>query len=131
MFRAMEVEAVGSVPSPRRPVQVVGVTAELAATRKQLREAAPPDSWDGVLAEVRRLQNVEHMAPLEALRTVYAKLVFDLDLPPAEKVAWTIGRLIIWSNDLLRSLVGNDIPDLHHATQFLAWAKTRPALSRD
>jgi hypothetical protein len=59
------------------------------------------------------------------------KLVFDLDLPAAEKVAWTIGRLVVWSNDLLRSLVGNDVPDLQHATQFLAWAKTRPALSRD
>ena len=59
-----------------------------------------------------------------------AKLVFELDLPPAEKVAWTIGRLAVWSNDLLRSLVGNDIPDLQHATQFLAWAKTQPALSR-
>ncbi|MCW2742253.1 MAG: uncharacterized protein JWR45_2675 [Blastococcus sp.] len=59
-----------------------------------------------------------------------AKLVFDLDLPAAEKVAWTIGRLAVWSNDLLRSLVGNDIPDLHQAVRFLAWAKTRPALSR-
>ncbi|SNR55992.1 hypothetical protein [Blastococcus mobilis] len=58
------------------------------------------------------------------------KLVFELDLPPAEKVAWTIGRLAIWSNDLLRSLVGNDIPDLQQATRFLSWAKTRPALSR-
>jgi hypothetical protein len=59
-----------------------------------------------------------------------AKLVFDLDLPAAEKVAWTIGRLAVWSNDLLRSLVGNEIPDLQQATKFLAWAKTRPALSR-
>jgi hypothetical protein len=58
------------------------------------------------------------------------KLVFELDLPPAEKVAWTIGRLAVWSNDLLRSLVGNDIPDLQQAATFLAWAKTRPALSR-
>ncbi len=59
-----------------------------------------------------------------------AKLVFDLDLPAAEKTANTIGRLAVWSNDLLRSLVGNDIPDLHQATRFLAWAKTRPALAR-
>jgi hypothetical protein len=58
------------------------------------------------------------------------KLVFELDLPPAEKVAWTIGRLAVWSNDLLRSLVGNDIPDLQQAAKFLAWAKTRPVLSR-
>ena len=59
-----------------------------------------------------------------------AKLVFDLDLPPAEKVAWTIGRLILWSNDLLRTLVGNDIPDLQRAAQFLLWAKAQPATSR-
>jgi hypothetical protein len=59
-----------------------------------------------------------------------AKLVYELDLPPVEKVSWTSGRLIVWSNDLLRSLVGNDIPDLHQATQFLAWAKNRPVLSR-
>jgi len=59
-----------------------------------------------------------------------AKLVFDLDLPPAEKVAWTIGRLVLWSNDLLRSLVGNDIPDLQRAAAFLGWAKSRPAMSR-
>jgi hypothetical protein len=59
-----------------------------------------------------------------------AKLVYDLDLPPAAKVSWTIGRLATWSNDLLRSLVGNDIPDLQHASQFLWWAKNRPAMSR-
>jgi hypothetical protein len=59
-----------------------------------------------------------------------AKLVFDLDLPPAEKVAWTIGRLILWSNDLLRTLVGNDIPDLQRAAKFLGWAKSQPAMSR-
>jgi hypothetical protein len=60
-----------------------------------------------------------------------AKLVFDLDLPPAEKVAWTIGRLAVWSNDLLRSLVGNDIPDLQQAVQFLTWARTQPVASRN
>ena len=59
-----------------------------------------------------------------------AKLVFDLDLPPVEKGAWTIGRLAVWSNDLLRSLVGNDIPDLQHAARFLQWAKSQPAMSR-
>jgi hypothetical protein len=59
-----------------------------------------------------------------------AHLVYDLNLPPADKTAWTIGRLIVWSNDLLRSLVGNDIPDLHQATQFLKWARSRPVLSR-
>jgi hypothetical protein len=59
-----------------------------------------------------------------------AKLVYDLDLPPAAKVSWTIGRLATWSYDLLRSLVGNDIPDLQHATQFLMWARNQPVMSR-
>jgi hypothetical protein len=83
-----------------------------------------------VVEPERFLPILKYTAPADGKKEI-AKLVFDLDLPPAEKVAWTIGRVAIWSNDLLRSLVGNDIPDLHHATQFLAWAKTRPALSRD
>jgi hypothetical protein len=77
----------------------------------------------------RFLPVLRYSAPTDGKKEI-AKLVFELDLPPAEKVAWTIGRLAVWSNDLLRSLVGNDIPDLQHATQFLNWAKTRPALSR-
>ena len=83
-----------------------------------------------VVEPERFLPVLKYTAPTDGKKEI-AKLVFDLDLPPAEKVAWTIGRLIVWSNDLLRSLVGNDIPDLQHATQFLAWAKTRPALSRN
>ena len=81
MLRGMDVEPIRSVPSPRRPVQVVGVTAELAAARRQLREAAPADSWEGVLAEVQRLQSIEHLSPLDALQTVYAKLASGW-LPP-------------------------------------------------
>ena len=83
-----------------------------------------------VVEPERFLPVLKYSAPTDGKKEI-AKLVFDLDLPPAEKVAWTIGRLVVWSNDLLRSLVGNDIPDLQHATQFLGWAKTRPALSRD
>ena len=77
----MDVEPIGSVPSPRSPI---GVTAELAAARKQLREAAPGDSWEAVLAEVQRLQNIEHMSPLDALQTVYAKLASGW-LPPVSR----------------------------------------------
>ena len=74
MLRGMDVEPIRSVPSPRRPVQVVGVTAELAAARTKLREAAPSQCPDGVMAEVQRLQSEEHMPPLAALQAVYAKL---------------------------------------------------------
>ena len=79
-----------------------------------------PDRWLPVL---------KYSAPTDGKKEI-AKLVYDLDLPPAAKTSWTIGRLATWSNDLLRSLVGNDIPDLQLATQFLAWAKNQPAMSR-
>ena len=64
----------GAVPSPRRPVQPVGVTADLAVTRTKLRQAAAPDRWDAVQAEVHRLQYDQGMSPLAALQAVYAKL---------------------------------------------------------
>ena len=80
----MDVQPIGSVPSPRTPVQTTGITAELAAARKQLREAVPDDSWEGVRAEVQRLQDVEHLGPLDALQTVYAKLASGW-LPPVTR----------------------------------------------
>ncbi|SOE03523.1 hypothetical protein [Blastococcus haudaquaticus] len=82
-----------------------------------------------VVEPERFLPILKYSAPTDGKKEI-VKLVFELDLPAAEKVAWTIGRLAVWSNDLLRSLVGNDIPDLQQAAKFLAWAKTRPALSR-
>ena len=83
-MRCVEVEAVGSVPSPRRPVEPVGVTAELAEARTKLREAAPSGHWDGILAEVHRLQYDQHMSPLAALQAVYAKLASGW-LPPVPR----------------------------------------------
>ena len=79
----MEVEAVGAVPTPRKPVQPVGVTAQLAEARARLREVAPSARWDGVLAEVSRLQYEQHMSPLAALQAVYAKLASGWVPPPA------------------------------------------------
>jgi hypothetical protein len=51
--------------------------------------------------------------------------VYGLDLPQREKVAWTIGRLVTWSNDLLVGMLRDDFGDLQHASQFLWWAKDR------
>jgi hypothetical protein len=70
----MDVEAVGSIPSPRRPLQAVGVSAELAEARTKLREAAPSGRWDAVLAEVDRLRLEQRMSPLAAIQAVHAKL---------------------------------------------------------
>ena len=51
-----------------------------------------PDRWLPVL---------KYSAATDGKKEI-AKLVYDLDLPPAAKTSWTIGRLATWSNDLLR-----------------------------
>ena len=78
------VEPVANVPTPRQPIQPMGVTAELAEARTKLREAAPPDRWAAVQAEVHRLQYGQRMSPLDALEAVYAKLASGW-VPPAPR----------------------------------------------
>ena len=70
----MSVEPVAGMPSPRRPMELVGVSAELADARTRLRQASPTGHWDAVLAEVSRLQYEERLSPLAALQAVHAKL---------------------------------------------------------
>ena len=53
----------------------------------------------------------------------YAKWVFDLDLPEPASVSWAIGRLIIWSNNLLMELAGEGFEHAEHVGEFLWWAK--------
>ena len=62
-----------AVPSPRRP-QPIGVSAELADARRQLRAVTLPASWDAVMDEVHAVQAKEHVSLLAALHVVYAKL---------------------------------------------------------
>jgi hypothetical protein len=52
-----------------------------------------------------------------------ANLVYALDLPEAARVSWTIGRLIIWSNDILLTLAGDGFAHMQHVAQFLWDAK--------
>ena len=51
-----------------------------------------------------------------------ARAVYGLELPPQDRVAWTIGRLVVWSNDLLNELTGDGFADRPHAGAFLWWA---------
>jgi uncharacterized protein (DUF2237 family) len=69
----MEIDPVARRATPIPP-QRTGATAELAEARAQLRELAPADRWDDVLAEVRRLQARDGLTPLAALQAVHAKL---------------------------------------------------------
>lgn len=52
-----------------------------------------------------------------------ARSIWGLELPDPQKVNWTIGRLIIWSNDLLLALIGDGFQTQQHAAAFLWWAK--------
>ena len=52
----------------------------------------------------------------------YAKWVYDLDLPEPAAVSWTIGQLIVWSNDLLIDLAGEGFEHMEHVGEFLWWA---------
>jgi hypothetical protein len=56
-----------------------------------------------------------------------ARKVYGLELPAPESVNWTLGRLILWSNDVLRALVGDGFADQERAAAFLWWAKDRTA----
>ena len=52
-----------------------------------------------------------------------AKRVYGLTLPEVAKEQLTIGRLALWSNDLLVDLAGDDFDDLTQAATFLATVK--------
>jgi hypothetical protein len=80
--RGVEIEAVGARTPPPRAPEPMGISADLAEARKQLREATPPDRWNAVMDEVRNLQNTQHMSLLSALREVYAKIASGWS-PPA------------------------------------------------
>jgi hypothetical protein len=53
------------------------------------------------------------------------RAVYGLELPRIDESSLTAGRLGVWSNDLLVDLVGDGFEDLHHAAQFLRWARDR------
>ena len=59
----------------------------------------------------------------EAGKREIARSIWGLELPDPERVTWTTGRLIIWSNDLLLALIGDGFQTQQHAAQFLWWAK--------
>jgi hypothetical protein len=78
----MEIESVGTATVPPRRPQPMGVSAELAEARTQLRSVAPPQSWDAVMDEVHAVQARDRVSLLSALHTVYAKLAAGWSPPP-------------------------------------------------
>lgn len=58
-----------------------------------------------------------------------AKAVWGLDLPARDATSMTIGRLIVWSNDILIRLAGDGFAHMQHLAQFYWETKASPALS--
>lgn len=56
-------------------------------------------------------------------KRLMSSTIYGIDLPPADAVTWPIGRLVVWSNDLLRELTGEGFVDQQHSAHFLWWAK--------
>jgi hypothetical protein len=51
--------------------------------------------------------------------------VYGIELPVVDETSLTLGRLGVWSNDLLVDLAGEGFDDLHHIAAFLRWASGR------
>lgn len=52
-----------------------------------------------------------------------ADLIWGLELPETDRTAMTLGRLILWSNDLLLALAGDGFAHAEHASSFLWWGR--------
>lgn len=52
-----------------------------------------------------------------------ARQVLGLELPEAKATSRSIGRLILWSNDLIVDHVGPGFAHMQHVSSFLWWAK--------
>lgn len=52
----------------------------------------------------------------------WAQDVYGIELPVVDDASLTIGRLSVWSNDLLVELAGDGFDDLHHVAAFWRWA---------
>jgi len=51
------------------------------------------------------------------------RAVFGLNMPKQDQVSMQIGRLAVWSNNLLLDLAGDGFSSCQHASAFLWWAK--------
>lgn len=83
---------------------------------------------ESLLTKVLCIAYSEHFLPItmytgSAGKREIAGTVYGLRLPKPEAVSATPGRLVFWSNDLLRELVGDGFVSMQHASQFLWWAK--------
>ncbi|MFC5678423.1 hypothetical protein [Aeromicrobium endophyticum] len=84
--------------------------------------------WDeALLTKTLAVADPDRFLPVVtyADKKAIAAAVYGIELPVVDEASLTIGRLAVWSNDLLVALAGDDFDDLHHAAAFLRWAATQ------
>ncbi|WP_426593977.1 hypothetical protein ACPPVS_00560 [Cellulomonas sp. McL0617] len=77
-----------------------------------------------VVEPERYLPILTYSTPAGGKREI-AQAVYGLELPEAARVQWTIGRLMMWSNDLLVDLAGDGFSTLQQVSQFFGETKSR------
>ena len=84
-----------------------------------------PGWGEGLLTKTLAVVDPDRFLPIVTYddKRAITSAVYDLELPGVDMTSWTIGRLGVWSNDLLVELLGDGFVDLQHAARFLRWAK--------
>lgn len=84
-----------------------------------------PGWGEGLLTKTLAVADPDRFLPIVTYadkRAIVGSL-YGLELPGVDLTSWTIGRLGVWSNDLLVELLGDGFADPHHAAAFLRWAQ--------
>jgi hypothetical protein len=86
--------------------------------------------WDeALLTKTLAVAEPDRFLPIVtyADKAAIAAAVYGIELPVVDETSLTLGRLAVWSNDLLVDLAGDGFDDLHHVAAFLRWAQSRSA----
>jgi len=86
---------------------------------------AMPGFGEALLTKTLAIADADRFLPIGtyAEKRELAASLAGLDLPESGTASWTIGRLAVWSNDLLVDLAGSGFDDLHQVAAFLRWAQ--------
>jgi hypothetical protein len=90
-------------------------------------EQAMPGLSEAVVVKILSIGDLDRYLPVltYARKRELAASVYNINLPSADVGSWTLGRLAVWSNNLLLELLGTGFHDNHHAAEFLRWADAK------
>jgi hypothetical protein len=82
---------------------------------------AMPGFGEELLTKTLAIADADRFLPIGtyAEKRDLAASLTGLELPEVGTAAWTIGRLVVWTNDLLVDLAGDGFDDLHQVANFL------------